>query len=85
MMEQHPPGIHPMYRKKEIVEAGYDDWNKKREKLPLDVLIGTTIVRIIGGNSFIACTKRKFYEINVDESAGDIDILDITELQKTNE
>jgi hypothetical protein len=85
MMEQHPPGIHPMYRKTEIVTAGYYDWHKKREKIPVSALVGGTIVQFEYDNNFIVCNAGKYYEIMVDETAGNIEILDITELQKTNE
>ena len=68
MMEQHPPGIHPMYRKTEIVTAGYYDWHKKREEIPVSALVGGTIVQFEYGNNFIVWNPGKYYEIVVDET-----------------
>jgi hypothetical protein len=84
MMEQHPPGIHPMYRKKEIVSAGYYDWHKEREKLSVNILVGGTIVEFDYDNNFIVYNNGKYYEIMIDETAGNVDIIDITALQTTN-
>ena len=65
-----------------IVEAGYEYWNKPREKIKPDVLVGGTIQKIVGGNDFIVSNNEKYYEINVDDMAGYIDIVDITKLQE---
>lgn len=69
----------------EIKTAGYYDWHKKREEIPVSALVGGIIVQFDYGNNFIVSNNGKYYEIMVDETAGNIDIIDITKLQTSDE